>query len=37
VKEVFVDSHEYGPVRMGESEMPLWRVMLNVLFEMEET
>jgi hypothetical protein len=36
VKDVFVESHEYQPVRLGESEMPLWRVVLNVLFEMEE-
>ncbi len=37
VKEVFVESHDYGLVRVEGIDVPLWRVLVTVLFEMEET
>lgn len=36
VKEVFVEAHDYGLVRVEGIDAPLWRVVLTVLFEMEE-
>jgi hypothetical protein len=37
VKDVFVESHTYGLVTSQQVEIPILRVTLGVLFELEET
>ncbi len=37
VKEVFVESHRYGLVTAQQIEIPVLRVTLSLLFELEET
>ncbi len=37
VKEVFVDSHSYGPVTLSGIDVPVLRVTLALQFQLEET